>query len=468
MTELIYKSATFLAKAIREKEVSAVEVVTAHLNRIEVVNPTLNAVVQIATDRALAEAQAADKALAQGEIVGPLHGVPVTIKDSLDTEGIISTWGTTGRAKFIPEEDATPVARLREAGAIVLGKSNTPELTLGGEMDNLVYGATHNPYDLSKSPSGSSGGAAAIIAAGGAPLDLGSDIGGSIRSPSNVCGIAGIKPTALRVSRAGHTRTCGFGMMDNFNQVGPMARYVEDLTLTLPLIAGPDPRDPQIVPAPLGDPDAVHLEDLRIAYYIDGGLYPPVKAIADVVRAVSSGLADSGLNIQEDAPDALPQAAILYPQMAFAEKGYALNRALVQAGTKQAGPHYQRLLDEAETFELIDYPLVLEALDQFRRGMGHFMTRYHAIICPPEVYTAIPHRGTQTGTIAIDKYKMWAHMNAYNMTGWPAAVVRAGTTSDGLPVGVQIVANAWREDIVLALAQKIEEIFGGWQKSEVL
>src|SRR5258708_13854086 len=177
MDTIIYTSATKLAQAIRAKEVSSQEVVDAHLQRIEAVNPQTNAVVQLTADTARNQARLADAALARGEIMGPLHGVPMTIKDSFDTRDVISTAGTQGRASFVPKEDATVVARLRAAGAILLGKTNSPELTLDGETNNLLYARTNNPYDLSRTPGGSSGGAAAIIAAGGAPLGVGSDTG---------------------------------------------------------------------------------------------------------------------------------------------------------------------------------------------------------------------------------------------------------------------------------------------------
>jgi amidase len=254
MHDVIYASATTLARAIRAKEISSVEVVQAFLERIAAVNPALNAVVQLRAEAALAEARAADAALAHGQIMGPLHGVPMTIKDSLDTAGVITTGGTTGRATYVPAQDATVVARLRAAGAILLGKTNTPELTLWGETDNLVYGRTNNPYDLTRTPGGSSGGAAAIIAAGGSPLDIGSDTRGSIRLPAHFTGIAGIKPTSGRVPRTGHIVPWGLGAVDALTQLGPLARYVEDLVLILPLICGPDWQDPAMVPMPLGDP----------------------------------------------------------------------------------------------------------------------------------------------------------------------------------------------------------------------
>ena len=194
MSELIYASATAVAKAIRTKEVSSEEVVKAYVQRIKDVNPQLNAVVRLDAEGALVEARRSDEELAKGDLRGPLHGVPMTIKDALDTAGVISSGGTQGRSSFVPEQDATVVARLRAAGAILLGKTNTPELTLGFETVNLVYGRTNNPYDVSRTCGGSSGGAAAIIAAGGIPFDIGSDTGGSIRLPSHVCGTAGIRP----------------------------------------------------------------------------------------------------------------------------------------------------------------------------------------------------------------------------------------------------------------------------------
>ena len=223
MDEINYASAKTIAQAIRDKEVSAVEVVEAHLQRIDEVNPKLNAVVHLAADRALSEAREADAATARGESKGPLHGVPMTVKDSHDAEGLVSTGGTKGRENFVPDRDATTVARMRAAGAIVLGKTNTPELTLAFETDNLIYGRTNNPYGLDRTPGGSSGGAGAIIASGGSPLDLGTDTGGSVRVPAGFCGIAGLKPTSGRVPRTGHIISHS-GVLVLPNRMAPAAR----------------------------------------------------------------------------------------------------------------------------------------------------------------------------------------------------------------------------------------------------
>ncbi|MEC9278036.1 MAG: amidase, partial [Chloroflexota bacterium] len=224
MNEILYASAKGISQAIQDKKVSALEVVEAHLRRIEEVNPKLNAVVHLASDRAIAEARKADSAMAKGELTGILHGLPMTVKDSHDAQGLVSTGGTKGRETFVPKSDATVVSRMRSEGAIVLGKTNTPELTLAFETDNLIYGRTNNPYDLDRTPGGSSGGAGAIIASGGSPIDLGTDTGGSVRVPSGFCGIAGLKPTSGRVPRTGHIISHSLGAIASLPTVGPLAR----------------------------------------------------------------------------------------------------------------------------------------------------------------------------------------------------------------------------------------------------
>src|SRR5262252_9087417 len=357
MDELIYTSATAIAQAIREKRVSATEVVEAHLQRIEAVNPALNAVVQMAGARARLEALAADQALARGELRGPLHGVPMTIKDSLDTAGVISTGGTKGRAALVPQQDATVVARLRAAGAILLGKTNTPELTLSGETDNLVYGRTNNPYDVSRTPGGSSGGAGAILAAGGSALDIGSDTGGSIRLPAHFCGIAGIKPTSGRVPRTGHVVPFGMGAVDALTQLGPMARYVEDLILTLPIIAGVDWHDPAIVPMLLGDPHTVNITGLRIAMYTDNGIMSPTPETAAAVCAAATALAEAGASVEEDRPAVLEQTADLANNLSGSD-----GRAWVR-----------RLLDDVQAVEVATPTAMREDVVPFRSAILCFI-----------------------------------------------------------------------------------------------
>ena len=460
MDELIYSSAATLARSIRDKKVSALEVIEAHLRRIEEVNPRLNAVVQPAADRARAEARESDEALARGEVKGPLHGVPMTIKDSLDTVGIISTGGTQGRASYIPEADSTVVARLRSAGAILLGKTNTPELTLAGETNNLIYGQTNNPYDLSKTPGGSSGGAAAIIAAGGSPLDMGSDTGGSIRLPAHFCGIAGLKPNSGRVPRTGHIVPFGLGAIDSLTQNGPLARYVEDLKLTLPIIAGVDSWDPAIVPMPLGDPEAVDLKSLRVAVHTNNGIMKPTPETADAVNRAALALEDIGIAVQEDLPEAIVGSAELSNSRSGADGRAWVRRLLDRAGTTEVHPWLQKRLDESEPMEISKFTALLEEVDRFRSAMHTFMQNYDVILCPVCAFAAQPHGST----LGEEAQKGFSYTGTYNITGWPAAVVRGGTSSEGLPIGVQIVARPWREDVALAVAQYLETALGGWQR----
>ncbi|MBZ5565812.1 MAG: amidase, partial [Acidobacteriia bacterium] len=327
----IYSSATAQARAIRESKISSEELLRAHIKRINKVNPCLNAVVQLPVDAALAEARMADEALARGELKGPLHGVPFTLKDAIETRGVICTGGTKGRAKYVPREDATVVRRLRAAGAILLGKTNCPELGWAWEADNLIYGRTNNPYDLALSPGGSSGGESAIIAAGGSPLGLGSDAGGSVRFPAHCTGIASLKPTSGRVPRTGHFPGPG-SVLDPLWQIGPLARYVEDLALVLPVIAGPDWRDPAIVPALLGDPSTVDLKKLRLGFYLDNGIEAPAREITEAVKKAALELEGAGIRIEQAQPAALPATYEIFLDLFTTDGGAGITALLEEAG----------------------------------------------------------------------------------------------------------------------------------------
>lgn len=471
-TELIYASATALAKAIRSKRVSSVEVVNAYVQRIETINPKLNAVVQLTAETALAQVRELDAALTRGEVKGPLHGVPFSVKDNIETAGLICTSGTKGRASFVPTQDAPIVARMRAAGAIMLGKTNLPELGLAVETDNLVYGRTNNPYDLSRIPGGSSGGEAALIAAGGSPLGLGNDGGGSIRSPCHFCGIAGIKPTSGRIPRTGHFPGFG-GHMDAVWLSGPMARFVEDLQLTLPLMVGVDGRDPAIVPMPLGDPRVVELKHLKAAFYIQlpltfGGVdqvvYPTPETVATVTRAAKA-LAEAGLQVEEAVPPGIEHSWELWFRLAAADGGAGLKAFLQQIGTAEPSPLMQAALEGWPAYTLSTTELLgrMYQWDMFRSAMLSFMDRYDVLLCPVNAEPA-PHHGVSFNPTAFPAF---AYPIAYNLTGWPAAVVRAGTSPEGLPIGVQIVGRLWREDIVLAVAQHLETALGGWQRPTI-
>ena len=456
--ELTSFSATTLARFIRTNLVSSVAVVDAHLARLETANPKLNAVVQIQAEAARRQAREADEAVSRGERLGPLHGIPITLKDSLDTADMVSTWGTAGRADFTPEHDATVVTRLRAAGAIVLGKTNTPEFTLAGITDNAVYGRTNNPYDMERSPAGSSGGAGAILAAGGSALDLGSDTGGSIRMPSHYCGIAGIKPTSGRVPRTGHAISFEVGALDAFTQIGPMARHVEDLGLTLSIIAGPDGHDPAVVPAPLGDPQDVSVRDLRIAFFTDNGIKSPSPDTVSTVRAAAGVLADHGVSVTEDRPQGVSDAERLWYSLYLADGGAWIRQLIRAAGTE----HMSSALDWMQTAQPVSLPEFTQELSRwnvYRSEMLAFMEPYDVLLCPVSATPATRHDDPDGPD--------FTYTFAHNLTGWPGAVVRCGTSAEGLPIGVQLVAHPWREDVALAVAHYLETNLGGWQSPSV-
>jgi amidase len=429
MSDAIYWSACRITREIRTGNLSSRDIVEACLERIEQINPKVNAVVQLAAERARNEADELDRQTARGQYKGPLHGVPITIKDSLDTEGIVTTGGTMGRKGFIPSQDAPVVARLRDAGAVLLGKTNTPELTFSGETNNLIYGRTNNPYDLKRSPGGSSGGSAAVIACGGSALELGSDTGGSIREPAHLCGIAGIKPTSGRTPRSGHIVPYGGGILDSLTQLGPMARYVEDLALSLPLICGPDGQDPAVVPVVMRNPQDVDLSALRIAWYADNGIVSPRHLVN------------------------------LTTQLREATNAGFIMRLLERHGTREHGRELDGYLTEEgiANANRVD-PALLEAVDEARSRALGFFTDYDAILCPTSFAIARPHQASHG-----DSFDEWGYIQIHNLLGWPGVSVRAGTSAEGLPVGVQLVAAPWREDIALALAHEIEKLMGGFQ-----
>jgi amidase len=454
--DLIFRSASELAGLIRSKTISSEELVRAYLDRISAVNPKLNAVCQLDEKGALAAARDADAALKRGGELGKLHGVPVTIKDSFEVKGIVSTGGTQGRRAFVPEKDATVVARLRAAGAIILGKTNTPELTLSYDTDNLVYGRTHNPYDLALTPGGSSGGAAAILAVGGSALDIGSDTAGSIRIPAHFCGIAGLKPTFGRVSRAGHILPPG-GVVGRQTHAGPMARFVEDLILTLPIIAGPDPQDPEVESVALEDPATVDVTALRVAYFAESGKR---RATSEMVRAVQSAtkaLADAGLKCESARPPGLNTTGQILGALNSADGGEYYRQLLRQHGTTNLHAGTSNFLQQIKSSATSGPKQadVLQAWENLRETTLKFMRDFEILICPPcsDVAPRPQHSG----------FLDYSYSSFFNLLGWPAAVVRVGRTSSGLPKGVQIVGRPWKDDEVLAVALLLEKKLGGWK-----
>src|ERR1019366_2817054 len=366
-----------LAAAIRTGKVSSETAVRAYLDRIDAVNPALNAVVQLRREAAIAEARAADKVPHEKRDL--LHGVPVTIKDSLDTAGIISTGGTKGRANFIPPHDATVVARLRAAGAMLLGKTNTPDLTMAFETNNLVYGRTNNPFDVARTPGGSSGGAAAIVAAGGSPLDIGSDTGGSIRVPSHFCGIAGIKPTAGRVSRAGHIIDFT-GPAESLTHIGPLARHVDDLAFALSIIAGPDNVDPHVVAAPLGDHAKIPVQKLRVAYFTDLGSLTPTAETASAVEGALKILEKAGCKHTAIRVPGADEIYATYTGLIWGDGGAGMARILERCGTTES-PLFDRI-KAATTLSSADYSAQYERFDNWRSSLLRLFADFDVLICP--------------------------------------------------------------------------------------
>src|ERR1700704_2518455 len=459
--DITSKSATELAAAIRSKQLSSRAVVDAHLAQIAKVNPKLNAIVQLTADSARKEADEADAALARGEIKGPLHGVPITIKDTLETSGVICTGGTKGRANFVPKADASAVARLRAAGAIFLGKTNVPELAGALESDNLIYGRTNNPYDLTRTPGGSSGGESAIVAACGSPLGLGTDAGGSIRVPAHFCGLAAIKPTSGRVPRTGQF-PMPLGARNPVFHVSLIARKVSDLALALPIISGPDFRDSTIVAMPLGDPNGVVLAGLKLAFFEDDGAAAPIREIAAAVRDCAKAFTEAGVKVEEKRTPDSEKAATVYHDMSRGDGGVGTRAFLKSISSDEISPLFEKALANSVAPAMANPTEALAAFTRwnlFNNSMLRFMENYDAVLSPVAPYAALLH-GT---SFEADNRRGFGYAQMYNLTGWPSATVRVGTSPEALPLGVQVAARPWREDVALALAAHLEKTFGGWK-----
>ena len=452
MDDILNGSVASMAAAIRQGEVSSVELTNAFIGRIEAVNPKLNALVMPTFDLARKYAERADQDLAKGDIHGVLHGVPMTMKDSLDTFDAVTTWGTLGRKDFRPGADATAVARLRNEGAVLLGKTNTPEFTLSFKTDNLVYGPTRNPHDLERTPGGSSGGAAALIAAGATPFDLGTDTGGSIRLPSHFSGIAGIKPTSGRVPCTGNALPIS-GLTARVSQVGPMARYVSDLALLLDIIAGPDNQDPYCISAQTGDFNDVEVGSLRIAWHADNGICTPEPAIASAVESARDLLIDAGVSLEEARPSGLEMSHLIASRVFNADDGLQVENLLADARTENSSPLLGVRPKDLPDSSARDVATVMNVWDNYRSSMLSFFDDFDVLICPVNATTALPLDAP------ID-FSAFSYTMAYNMTGWPGTVIRANTDGNHLPVGIQVVAAPFREDHSLAVAQWLETALG--------
>jgi amidase len=409
-----------LARLVREGALSPVEVVEHHLGRVRA---DINAVVQVDAERALAAARAG--------VQGPLAGVPFTVKDNIEAAEIEMAIGAPERVGVVPAGDATVVARMRAAGAILIGKTNCPPWGGGIETDNAVYGRTNNPYDVARTPGGSSGGEAAAIASGASMCGLGTDSGASARLPAHFCGLAALKPTAGRVPVTGVIDDEGqIGALgDPRTQVSPIARSVEDVARLLAVVAGPDGRDAGVPPMPIGDVGEVR--GLRVATYVENEYVTPTAETVATVQRAGEALRAAGAVVDE---------GVSHPR-----GGHELTLEIWRSyGGEMAA---------------LDFYRVLRRWDAYRSDMLAFMERYDAILCPVFGGPA-PRHGKIKRPGEIDPT---SYTTPYSLTGWPAVTVRCGTSPEGLPIGVQVVARPWRDDVALAAARQLERDLGGWQ-----
>ncbi len=504
-SEITDLSAVALAAAIARGDVSAAEVVDASIARIEAVNSSLNAVVVRRYDEARAEARQADERRARGEPLGPLHGVPITVKECFDVVGTPATYGLPSRAQTLATEDDRYIRRLRAAGTIIVGKTNVPQLLLYTEADNPLYGRTNNPWNLERTPGGSSGGQAAIIAAGGSPLGLATDIGGSIRVPAAFCGVVGMKPTAGRTPDL-ISFGVPLGQRAIVSQVGPLARTVDDVALALEIINGGS--EPQAEPPrPLGDPATVDISQLRVAYYTDDGILPVAHSVRRATLEAAGLLAARGAQVTEWRPPDMEQASDIFFGVLSADGGAGAKAFLgkdprdpriAQLVTLAGAPRgllavaggALRLLGQrsqaaiARNFgyrDTLRYWRLVEAQMAYQRRFAQALDEdpggpFDVIICPAAALPAIRHGDSR------DLVTGGAYATLYNVLGYPTGIVpvstvrageeqprkpgrdaalraarRAEEGSAGLPLTAQVVARPWREHVALAAMRAIEE-----------
>jgi fatty acid amide hydrolase len=482
-----------LAARIRSRQLSSLEAVDAHLRRIEAVDGRLNAVVVRRFDDARAEAKAADG----NEPRGPLHGVPITIKESFDVAGTPTTAGLVPRRYHRAASDGPLVKRLRDAGAIIVGKTNVAQLLYFIESSNPLYGRVMNPWDPERTAGGSSGGEAAIVAAFGSPLGIGSDIGGSVRCPAHYCGVSALKPTAHRLPPLGSINPEIAGQEAIVDSAGLIARHVDDLALGLSIVSPGDP------PVPLGDPEKVQLRGLKIGWYVDDGWAPASPAIRRAVEEAARALAALGCELNEFRVPEIEEAVRLYAGLLGADgldsvrhllgdspvdlnvrvllvvagRGRRVRNRLAElaelAGQKKIA-HNLRAFGRIDVGE---YWQLLSDLRAYRRRFVAALGNLDALLCPPMPTPAIPH-GLNARIGLSNHYCL-----LFNLLGMPAGVtaagrVRAGEESDrasrelssrmlavaerrsaGLPVGVQVAARWWREDVVVAILRALEKHF---------
>ena len=483
MIDLARVDASGLAAMLRRREISATELLDLHLARIADLNPRLNAVVTVDSDRARRQAQEADAALARGEARGALHGVPVTVKDAWATAGLRTTSGNPPWSDFVPETDAPIVARIRAAGAIVVGKTNLPALSFGGQSNNPIFGRANNPWDLARTPGGSGGGGAAAVAAGLSPLDIGADYVGSVRVPAHYCGLFAIKPTEYRIPEVGYhpspENPLGLpaGVVRQQRALGgPIARSVADLVLALQLMAGPDRQHLELPPVPMGEYSAPRLADLRLGWTDDFGGFGATTDTREALAKLAIDLERRGCRVTRGTPAGLdfPAAWELWGALHEITRASLLtpeaeDQALAAIGaTVDSDDASLRGMALYRHATLRQYGEVLAARDATIRALEGFFDDHDALLCPVAYGPAFPHCPDGTPIIydgvSIPHYMAFrGYAMLFNATGHPAVTIPLARSAEGLPIGLQVVGRRWGDAQVLGVAATLAELIGSYQ-----
>jgi aspartyl-tRNA(Asn)/glutamyl-tRNA(Gln) amidotransferase subunit A len=456
--EIIYSDATRLAELIRTKQVSPVEVVQAHLDRIEAVDPKVNAIVTIAAG-ALAAAKAAEQAVVEGRELGPLHGVPFTVKDSIDTAGVATQRGSPIFKGRTPDTDATSVARMKQAGGILLAKTNLPEFSYGIESDNLLSGRSNNPWDFTRTPGGSSGGESAAIAAGMSPLGLGTDLAISVRGPAAQTGIVSLKATHGRVPMTGIWPR----VPRRFWHVGPMARSIRDLALAFSQLAGPDGQDAFATSTAPFDAGLGRSPDrrLRVGWMVGPGFGPVDPEVAATVKAAAEALLSLGVSVEQVRIPALARdfALDVFSRLHVMELKPATAEATAGRSESELHAMSKMLLSLPDT-SMQDYIDAEQAADRLRDGYAAYFRDYDALITQVLPTPAHKHGAAELvidGQTVDVSYVMAATV-PLNVTGLPGLSMRFGTSKEGLPINVQLVGSWLAEPTILHLASLLESV----------
>lgn len=478
MSELVFSTVHELAAVIRERRVSAAEVLDAHLSHISRHNPTLNAIVTLNEKEARRRAEEADADLMRGNVWGPLHGVPVTIKDTFETAGLRTTSSFKPLADYVPQQDATAVSRMRAAGAIILGKTNMPELAFDCQSNSPVFGPANNPWDVKCTPGGSTGGGAAAVAAGLSPLEIGSDIGGSIRIPAHFCGLYGLKPTEYRVSIAGHIPELPGAprAVRHMGVVGALARSVEDLQLCLSIIEGPDGRQWEVSPVGLERPPEKVLNDYRFAWTDDFGGVPVTEDTRTALQGMVENLEKLGCRVEYEKPPKFDFAGAwrTWGEMCGAEIGAAMPafpRFLMRMKfTMMLGKNpVQNGFIRGAGLSMPRYVKALSRRDNYISVLERFLETWDAWLCPVAAVPAFTHRKMGV-PFEINGEKVpymmatAGYTTIFNMTGSPVVVLPLSRSKEGLPIGVQVVGRRWGDMELLAIAAQLAEAIGSFKR----